>query len=41
VQAISIGCKPVGLTVAGQRRDPLLGGGFLKALTAIVGKTLV
>jgi hypothetical protein len=37
----SIGCKPIGLMLAGQRQDPLLGGGFLKALTAIVGKTLV
>lgn len=37
----SIGCKAVDLTLGGRRQDPLLGGGFLKRLTAIVGKPLV
>lgn len=37
----SIACKTVGLTIAGRRQRPLLGGNFLLTLTKLLGRPLV
>lgn len=37
----SVGCKSIGLTIAGRPQPPLLGGGFLHTLTALVGRSLL